>query len=1428
MSRQKSQRDIRSRIKHENVHLGGGAELGGGPAPKPARQPWEQHGASYSTVSTSSIGAPMMPRSGSSNDVNGASSSSNNTASAAASAIAAANLGAGPSFVSLSPSDSISNFEGRAGTRGLGAAFDHAPMGTMPLAGMLPTSGQRSGGPGLFEPSAGSTASFAQNLGAGDGSREDGSTPLRPARSQRRPLQAPSASPQDGFSRTPSSRRQQYAGAATDAASSSVQAVGRNLLQATHGQSPSRGSNTSAGDRHARSARLMAEVASGGDNGRATPNSWTRAGESADEADFDDVYGGMDGGVDDGAGQYANNHRATLNVEQTTPTLGSLTRREEPAALGSVLSALSAAGRKQGAARILRGTTAEEESRRRKRERKVEDARGKEVRPLEHYVDRADEKAFREICAVLRKVKAEWGFIVDDDFNYVSLALSLLDDSSLGSNRNQFSEMQKLIERGLQGTVDDHHESFATAISLHSNVLSSLTSAQTSISGARRRLRDSREALGAKRADLVQLWHRSQGVKESLRLLDTIELLKGVPDRLESLMSEKRFLEAVNVLMHSLKQIDKTDIVEVGATADLRGYLKGQEQAMFDILIEELHNHLYLKSFFCDARWKAYSAGQSTLPNVEFGSDYQESQQQQQQFNGTSTSAQDELGGLKRDDADQQGSGLIDPGSNGALSTTATGERPLQVFRFINALSTRPAYDPNLASDMANLGLSASGSAAGLDPSVDATMATSKSADSNLTLMGSGGAAQAQTGGGPSKIAASSTAFEQNPEADSFLYIEMLLESLARLGKLRLALDIVAQRLPIELHQLVEATIDEVDERNEPLRRSSVAIVRPESLLLSSSSALARSFAEGARSSFGSNLNAGRSSGAFMSASASSAATFMGPGARTSTVFRLSASETSAMERDSETMRDLFWTLFSKLDAVLQGHRVVYEVATKIMSRDGGKSQDASTSIRHRPPPQRTMAGKTPSHGSASMTNLIEVWKPIQTEVRTLLHEHLMDDSESTSARRNAIVSVNEVLRLGTFGRDKSKQLFKLAETAPRPGVNVSRKDFAPLRRHEEALTAALRASVPGLVGAADTSANAGISAFQQQQHHHTLQQQHQQHTLFSSLSSIAAGAGSSSGPNAGAGHRILVKPDAFNISVLFQPALAFIERVQMILPGEAAGESSKGFSAFLEEFVQDVFLAQLEEKVQTLFQSAVGGPDAFQEDPTSKSALQRPVVKATANVLVLVDSLYSMLRTTPFHRESYSHLVIQTLVQFYQRCHERFRDLVTTDVSSQEGSQHYHLSAAWAQRPELTQCLSEYVGGSCDATRRRELLEQENAFELLWASQLKGAKGGPSGGTIALHDLTTSRKKLTSLGNLHYSLVSVMNAWSFDESIDSHLHARHSSGSSVTSLASNRQTRIFPLRLLLVPVFLSLVTLLQSLDAKVKAGPTPKRKKVS
>jgi exocyst complex component 4 len=81
---------------------------------------------------------------------------------------------------------------------------------------------------------------------------------------------------------------------------------------------------------------------------------------------------------------------------------------------------------------------------------------------------------------------------------------------------------------------------------------------------------------------------------------------------------------------------------------------------------------------------------------------------------------------------------------------------------------------------------------------------------------------------------------------------------------------------------------------------------------------------------------------------------------------------------------------------------------------------------------------------------------------------------------------------------------------------------------------------------------------------------------------------------------------------------------------------------------------------------------------------------------MVLIDSLCEMLRSTPFHREDYSRLIISVIMQLFQRCNDRFRDLTSRDAG--DGSQvqvngansGLKSSAEWAQKPEVYELLSE------------------------------------------------------------------------------------------------------------------------------------------
>jgi len=186
-----------------------------------------------------------------------------------------------------------------------------------------------------------------------------------------------------------------------------------------------------------------------------------------------------------------------------------------------------------------------------------------------------------------------------------------------------------------------------------------------------------------------------------------------------------------------------------------------------------------------------------------------------------------------------------------------------------------------------------------------------------------------------------------NPEQDSFTYIESIMESLAYLGKLSSAMDSIIQRAPLEIYNLVESTVVEVDERNDPVRRSSVRLARygvSPKLLYSGT--------------FGGGGGSGNSNNA-------AAYSLLVRSSMTSTNFTMhdEASLATLHEMNTEILMDFFWSLYSKLDAVLQGFRVLHEVMSRIAARKGMKD-----------------AALMNKNGNL-MYSLNDIWKPIQIEV---------------------------------------------------------------------------------------------------------------------------------------------------------------------------------------------------------------------------------------------------------------------------------------------------------------------------------------------------------------------------------------------------------------------------------------------------------------
>jgi exocyst complex component 4 len=660
--------------------------------------------------------------------------------------------------------------------------------------------------------------------------------------------------------------------------------------------------------------------------------------------------------------------------------------------------------------------------------------------------------------------------MAQDNCMPVKVALELMDSSSLG-RAHQYEEFQrthKQLQRALKAIVNEHHQGFNSSIGTFHKIQSSIQSSQNRLRALKESLAQAKVGLSITRPELRGLATTSQSYEEMLHILTQIEQLRLVTDRLEARISEKRFLTAVDVLQGALRMLRKPEMDNIGALSDLRIYLANQEISLTDILIEELHSHLYLKSPYCQDRWKAHVKEQS---------------------NGASSE-----------------------GKN-------TG-----------ALTVQPLYQL-----LDELDLSA--------PMVDDA--------------------------------------SRNPEADSFYYIQLLVESLNKMDRLDVAVNAIEQRLPVELFRVVDKTNNEVDQRH-PIS------LRGKSRNLQG------------KIDFGVGENDIR----------------------------------------AVVIYDLLWTLYAKFEAIAEGHRVFHDVVTAITKRENTRNAELLT-------------------GSFK-----EVWMLYQNEMRSLLHDYLATDSNMYRMSQSIEPSA-DVFKRGQ--RRKDKKIFSLSDTDPQSGAMTT--EF-------EDLDSILKASVPGLVS--DSRTAAGIVADDKNQQT----------------------------DGAATGHKLLIEPSVFNMGLLLPPSLAFLQRLKDIVPPRPDIKTST-LTSFLDDFLVNVFLPQLDETLIKLSSQVFEGPDAFQEDPLWSLVAKRPIFHGTSAFFNLITVFCRMLDTIP-HDQAFSQLIFTQMVTYYDKCCEWYKALVavtqdhnsydtklktSATVSSDDGEMHDTMRKLWIADGDSHELMEKEIG---------------------------------------------------------------------------------------------------------------------------------------
>ena len=711
----------------------------------------------------------------------------------------------------------------------------------------------------------------------------------------------------------------------------------------------------------------------------------------------------------------------------------------------------------------------------------------------------------RQIEDVLDHINSDWDVVTQDECVPVYLGLQLMDHSSLGrgGDYQDFQRTNRQLQKALKAIVNEHHQGFNSSIGTFHQIQASIQASQNRVRALKTAVQSAQSHLMVTSPELVGLGQASRSYDDMLQHLMLMEKLQAVPEQLDARISDKRFLSAVDILQDALRLVRKSDMEHIAALSDLQTYFANQETSLTDILIEELHDHVYLKSAYCQDRWKPYK------PDI------------------TGSEAAD----------------------SGSYSLPNSWGRPL--YRFLESLNTNEALEDNAS---------------------------------------------------------------KNPEANSFEFMHILLESLSRLSRLDFAVECLNQRLPVELFAIVEKTNREVEIRH-PSALGELHESRKHALLENS-------------------------------------------------------------EDDAPHMailNDLLWTLFSKLEAIAEGHRAVHDVITGIAEREGLRNRDALG------------------------TGFQEMWKLFQSEMRSLLHDYLATDGASGDHPGRGPINDSNIFHKGP--RDRSKRVFKL--------IDIDKKS-TDLISEQDDLDSIMKASVPGLVS------------------------KNQRRSL------LNAPEESSQGPSAT--HKLLVQPDVFNISLLLPPSLTFLQRLRDIVPPDSNIAAST-LTSFLDDFLVNVFLPQLEETISEHCTRAFLEPDAFHQDPEWQKHGDRPIFKGVPAFFLRVRAFCKLLENVPAD-QVFTQLILSQIVICYDKCCEWYQVLVSRPQLQNQGQTSLKPAAAMAESGEIHDVVQGLWDKSSTDDNPADLIHQE--INLLLSTI-------PS--PLQPIDIISNRRSVSSLCLLHNSL---------------------------------------------------------------------------
>ena len=161
--------------------------------------------------------------------------------------------------------------------------------------------------------------------------------------------------------------------------------------------------------------------------------------------------------------------------------------------------------------------------------------------------------------------------------------------------KKKLEQEYKSCDIKLDKLVARNQNDLSNVMQTYSTLSSRLFKARNKLSSVRESLVVCKELLHYKRDELKKLWLDGVEQKHILQMLKQIQDMKDLPEKINSQMAKKEFLDATRSLTISLELLQGT-LKDVEALNEVKGELENRKTLLYNRLMEDLTSQLYEES----------------------------------------------------------------------------------------------------------------------------------------------------------------------------------------------------------------------------------------------------------------------------------------------------------------------------------------------------------------------------------------------------------------------------------------------------------------------------------------------------------------------------------------------------------------------------------------------------------------------------------------------------------------------------------------------------------------------------------------------------------------------------------------------------------------------------------------------------------------